>query len=39
MEGNMILIRDPKIFCFNFDWAKYVYDNLKREIEFIIQSS
>ena len=39
MEGNMIVIRDPKTFCFNFDWVKYAYDNLKHEIEFIIQSS
>ena len=33
MEKNMILIRDLKTFCFNFDWPKDVDDNLKREIE------
>ena len=32
MKENMILIRDPKTFCFNFDRAKYVNDNLKHEI-------
>ena len=39
MEENMILIRDPKTFCFNFDWPKYVDENLKHEIEFIIKSN
>ena len=39
MEENMIVIRDPKTFCFNFDWLKYVDENLKHEIEFIIKSS
>ena len=34
----MIVIRDSKTFCFNFDWSKYVDDNLKREIEFVIKS-
>ena len=33
----MIVIRDPKTFCFNFDWAKYVDHNLKHGIEFIIK--
>ena len=32
----MIVIRDPKPFCFNFDWPKYVD---KCEIEFIIKSN
>ena len=36
MEENMTVIRDPKSFCFNFDWAK---DAMKHEIEFIITSN
>ena len=39
MEENMILIRDPKTICFNFDWPKYVDENLKHEIELIIKSN
>ena len=39
MEENMIVIWDPKTFCFNFDWQKYVDENLKHEIEFIIKSN
>ena len=35
MEENMIVIRNPKTTCFNFDWSKYVYENVKHEIEFI----
>ena len=35
----MIVIRDPKTFCFNFDWLKYVDESLKHEIEFIIKSN
>ena len=31
----MIVIRDPKTFSFNFDWPKYVDENLKHEIELI----
>ena len=38
MEENMIVIRDPKFFCFNFDWSKYVDENLKHEIDLIIKS-
>ena len=30
MEENMIMIRDPKTFCFNFDWSKDVDENLKQ---------
>ena len=37
MEENMIVIRDPKTFCFNFDWTRNVDENLKHEIEFIIK--
>ena len=36
-EENMIVIRDSKTFCFNFDWPKDVDENLKHEIEFIIK--
>ena len=39
MEENMIVIRDPKTFCFNFGWPKYVDENLKCEIKFIIKSN
>ena len=39
IEENMIMIRDPKTFCFNFDWPKYVDMNLKHKIEFIIKSN
>ena len=37
LEENMIVIRDPKSFCFNFDWPKYVDENLKYETEFMIK--
>ena len=33
------MIRDPKTFCFNFDFSKDVNENLKNEIEFIIKSN
>ena len=39
MEENMIVIKDLKTFCFNFDWPKDVDENLKHEIEFIIKSN
>ena len=35
----MNVIRDPKTFCFNFDWPKYVDENVKHETEFIIKSN
>ena len=35
----MIVIKDRKTFCFNFDWPKYVDKNLKHEIEFIIKGN
>ena len=35
----MIALRDPKTFCFNFDWLKDVDENLKHEIEFMITSN
>ena len=37
MDKNMIVIRDSKIFCCNFDWPKNVDDTLK--CEFIIKSN
>ena len=39
MEENVIMIRDPKTFCFNFDWSKYADKNSKNEIEFIIKGN
>ena len=39
MEGNMIVTRDPKTFCFNFDWPKDVDENLKHERELTIKSN
>ena len=39
MEENMIVIRDSKTFCLNFDWPKDVDDNLKYGIEFIIKNN
>ena len=39
MEQNMIVVRDPKTFDFDFAWPKYVDKNLKHEIEFIIKSN
>ena len=39
MEDNIIGIRDPKTFCFNFDRPKYADEKLKHEIEFIIKSN
>ena len=35
----MILIRDLKTFCFNFDFPKDVDENLKLEIDFIIKNN
>ena len=39
MEENMIVIRDPKTFCFNFLSPKDVDENLKYQIQFIIKSN
>ena len=36
---NIIVIRVPKTFCFNFDFSKDVNENLKNEIEFFIKSN
>ena len=35
----MIVIRDPKTLCFQFDLPKDADENLKREIEFFIKSN
>ena len=35
----MIVTRDPKTFCFNFDWSKQVDENLKHEIEYILKTN
>ena len=37
MEENMIVIRDPKTYYFNFNWPKDVHENVKHENEFIIK--
>ena len=39
MEENIIVRTDPKVFCLNFDWLKYVNENLKDEIDFIIKNN
>ena len=36
-KKNMIVVRDPKTFCFKFDWSKDVDRNLKHEIKLIIK--
>ena len=33
------MIRNPKTFCFCFDWPKDFDENVKHEIEFIIKSN
>ena len=35
----MVVIRDLKTFCFNFDWPKDVDEKWKHEIKFIIKSN
>ena len=35
----MIVIRDSKTICFNFDWPKDIDDNLQHGIEFTIKSN
>ena len=39
MEQNMILIRNPKTFHFNFDRSKDIDENLKSKIEFARNSN
>ena len=38
MKENMIVIRDPKTFCFNFDQPKDVDQNWKHGMQFITKS-
>ena len=35
----MTVIRDPKTFCFNFDWSKNVDEHLKFGTGFIIKTN
>ena len=39
IEERMIVIRNLKTFSFNFDFSKDVDENMKLEIEFIIESN
>ena len=39
MEENMIVIRDPKTYYFDFDWPKDADENLKHKTEFILKSN
>ena len=39
MKENIIVIRDPKTFSFNFDCLKDADENLRHEIKFIINSN
>ena len=39
MKENIVAIRDPKTFYFDFDWPKNVDQDLKHEIEYIIKSN
>ena len=39
MEENMIVIRNPKVFYFDFDWPDPVDENLKHHTKFIIKSN
>ena len=38
MEENVVVIKDPKTFYFDFDWPKDVDKNFKHEIEFITKT-
>ena len=39
MGENMIVIRDPKTFRFNFHWPKDFDENVKHKIEFNMKSN
>ena len=39
MEQKMVVIGEPKPFCFDFDWPNDFDENLKHEIELIIKSN
>ena len=38
MEGNMIVIRDPKVFYFSFHCFKDIDESLKHEIESLAEN-
>ena len=38
MEENMMVMSDPKIFYFHFNWRKDLDESLEHETEFIIKS-
>ena len=39
MDKNIVVIREPKTFYFDFDWPKNLDKNLKHEFEFIVKSN
>ena len=39
MEENMVVMREPRTFCFDFVLVKDVDRNLKHETEFMIKSN
>ena len=39
MEENIIVVEDPKTFCFRFDFPKDLDEKLRCEIEFIIKGN
>ena len=39
MQEDMIVIRDPKTFCFNFELLKDFDEHMKQQTEFIIKSN
>ena len=39
MEQNMIVIRDFRTFCFDFNWPINLDENFKHEIKFVIKSN
>ena len=39
MEENMVVMREPRTFCFDFVLLKDVDRNLKHETEFMIKSN
>ena len=39
MEENMVAIRDPNFFHFDFVWPKDTDENLKHKFEFVVNSN
>ena len=39
MKEDIMVIRDPKAFYFDFDWRKDVDENLKHEVKFITKNN